>query len=135
MKKVKEKGMKLIDKICIVNKCYSFEINRKTVFDWFELNNIRWEKQKNGDIQINKKGMGSFSLLYQSLVSIQGPVGYGPTTLPLRHSDLMVFIFGKLYIYLFFKMCYFVGFGGHSSRRMVMRWFGCFLLCVKWCVW
>ena len=35
--------------------------------------------------------------------------------------DLMVFIFGKLYIYLFFKMCYFVGFGGHSSRRMVMR--------------
>ena len=33
MKKVKEKGMKLIDKICIVNKCYSFEINRKTVFD------------------------------------------------------------------------------------------------------
>ena len=117
MKKVKEKGMKLIDKICIVNKCYSFEINRKTVFVWFELNNIRWEKKKNGDIQINKKGMGSFSLLYQSLVSIQGPVGYGPTTLPLRHSDLMVFTFGKLCIYLFFEMCYFVSFGGHSSRE------------------
>ena len=25
--------------------------------------------------------------LYQSQVSILGPVGYGPTTLPLRHSD------------------------------------------------
>ena len=25
---------------------------------------------------------------YQSEVSILGPVGYGPTTLPLRHSDL-----------------------------------------------
>ncbi|CAI0397416.1 unnamed protein product [Linum tenue] len=30
-----------------------------------------------------------FFFLYQSLVSIQGPVGYGPTTLPLRHSDLL----------------------------------------------
>ena len=28
-------------------------------------------------------------LLYQSQVSILGPVGYGPTTLPLRHSDLL----------------------------------------------
>ena len=27
------------------------------------------------------------SLYYQSEVSILGPVGYGPTTLPLRHSD------------------------------------------------
>ena len=26
--------------------------------------------------------------IYQSQVSILGPVGYGPTTLPLRHSDL-----------------------------------------------
>ncbi|KAG2616637.1 hypothetical protein PVAP13_3NG249085 [Panicum virgatum] len=25
----------------------------------------------------------------QSQVSILGPVGYGPTTLPLRHSDLL----------------------------------------------
>ncbi|OQU77506.1 hypothetical protein SORBI_3009G057750 [Sorghum bicolor] len=25
---------------------------------------------------------------YQSQVSILGPVGYGPTTLPLRHSDV-----------------------------------------------
>jgi hypothetical protein len=28
------------------------------------------------------------SLGYQSEVSILGPVGYGPTTLPLRHSDV-----------------------------------------------
>ncbi|KAF8051838.1 hypothetical protein N665_1662s0011 [Sinapis alba] len=26
---------------------------------------------------------------YQSQVSILGPVGYGLTTLPLRHSDLL----------------------------------------------
>ena len=26
---------------------------------------------------------------YQSQVSILGPVGYGPTTLPLRHSDFV----------------------------------------------
>ncbi|KAK4584850.1 hypothetical protein RGQ29_022506 [Quercus rubra] len=31
-------------------------------------------------------------LLYQSQVSILGPVGYGPTTLPLRHSDLLMSI-------------------------------------------
>jgi hypothetical protein len=30
------------------------------------------------------------TLLYQSQVSILGPVGYGPTTLPLRHSDLVI---------------------------------------------
>jgi len=30
---------------------------------------------------------------YQSLVSIQGPVGYGPTTLPLRHSDFWYLYF------------------------------------------
>jgi hypothetical protein len=29
-------------------------------------------------------------LSYQSQVSILGPVGYGPTTLPLRHSDLLI---------------------------------------------
>ena len=29
-------------------------------------------------------------LIYQSQVSILGPVGYGPTTLPLRHSDLLI---------------------------------------------
>ncbi|KAG6730207.1 hypothetical protein I3842_01G068400 [Carya illinoinensis] len=34
-----------------------------------------------------KKAHGSSSCEYQSQVSILGPVGYGPTTLPLRHSD------------------------------------------------
>ncbi|KAB2071854.1 hypothetical protein ES319_A08G251700v1 [Gossypium barbadense] len=29
-------------------------------------------------------------MIYQSQVSILGPVGYGPTTLPLRHSDLLM---------------------------------------------
>ena len=29
-------------------------------------------------------------LLVQSKVSIMGPVGYGPTTLPLRHSNLLI---------------------------------------------
>ena len=29
-------------------------------------------------------------LCYQSEVSILGPVGYGPTTLPLRHSDFLI---------------------------------------------
>ena len=38
------------------------------------------------------------TLLYQSQVSILGPVGYGPTTLPLRHSDLL--IQDALYLYL-----------------------------------
>ncbi|PIA45926.1 hypothetical protein AQUCO_01600283v1 [Aquilegia coerulea] len=33
------------------------------------------------------RSKNSKSLLYQSQVSILGPVGYGPTTLPLRHSD------------------------------------------------
>ena len=27
---------------------------------------------------------------YQGQVSIMGPVGYGPTMLPLRHSDLLI---------------------------------------------
>ncbi len=31
--------------------------------------------------------MKACTLYYQSEVSILGPVGYGPTTLPLRHSD------------------------------------------------
>ena len=35
------------------------------------------------------------SPIYQSQVSILGPVGYGPTTLPLRHSDLLVAIFNN----------------------------------------
>ncbi len=40
------------------------------------------------DFESRKKGNGKLvSLDYQSQVSILGPVGYGPTTLPLRHSD------------------------------------------------
>lgn len=34
-----------------------------------------------------KKLVGKLLSYYQSQVSILGPVGYGPTTLPLRHSD------------------------------------------------
>ena len=35
-----------------------------------------------------KRTLEAFLLcLYQNQVSILGPVGYGPTTLPLRHSD------------------------------------------------
>ncbi|KAG2677110.1 hypothetical protein I3843_12G085600 [Carya illinoinensis] len=36
------------------------------------------------------------TLIYQSQVSILGPVGYGPTTLPLRHSDLFFSFTGFL---------------------------------------
>ena len=39
------------------------------------------------------------TLLYQSQVSILGPVGYGPTTLPLRHSDLLIYVSIIKYIY------------------------------------
>ena len=34
-----------------------------------------------------EKKAGKPTGIYQSQVSILGPVGYGPTTLPLRHSD------------------------------------------------
>ena len=43
--------------------------------------------------KINKKNVWchkeAFLWKYQSQVSILGPVGYGPTTLPLRHSDFV----------------------------------------------
>ncbi|PHU04133.1 hypothetical protein BC332_24955 [Capsicum chinense] len=32
-----------------------------------------------------------FHIIYQSQVSIRGPVGYEPITLPLRHSDVLFF--------------------------------------------
>ena len=41
--------------------------------------------------------------LFRSLVSIQGPEGYGPSTLPLRHSEVRGgysggnWLFSKLY--------------------------------------
>jgi hypothetical protein len=41
-----------------------------------------WKKK--GTEKNLKKG----KKIYQSQVSILGPVGYGPTTLPLRHSDV-----------------------------------------------
>jgi hypothetical protein len=42
-------------------------------------------------LSFEQKGLASeATLLYQSQVSILGPVGYGPTTLPLRHSDLLI---------------------------------------------
>ncbi|KAK2984833.1 hypothetical protein RJ640_004658, partial [Escallonia rubra] len=47
-----------------------------------------------------------FSLVqfYQSQVSILGPVGYGPTTLPLRHSDLLFYGWGSINLYYKRKM-------------------------------
>ncbi|KAL4594887.1 hypothetical protein ACB092_12G051700 [Castanea dentata] len=42
-----------------------------------------------------------FSQTKQSQVSILGPVGYGPTTLPLRHSDLLIYL--SIIIYLYHK--------------------------------
>ena len=39
---------------------------------------------------------------YQSQVSILGPVGYGPTTLPLRHSD----VFAMFVIWILIYVCY-----------------------------
>jgi hypothetical protein len=35
-----------------------------------------------------EKNLKKGKKIYQSQVSILGPVGYGPTTLPLRHSDV-----------------------------------------------
>ncbi|KAI3456948.1 hypothetical protein Pfo_013611, partial [Paulownia fortunei] len=42
-----------------------------------------WKKQLSGLREL------ALNVNYQSQVSILGPVGYGPTTLPLRHSDLL----------------------------------------------
>ena len=40
--------------------------------------------------------------IYQSQVSILGPVGYGPTTLPLRHSDLFERLLKQnIFVYIF----------------------------------
>jgi hypothetical protein len=44
---------------------------------------------------------GKLLLYYQSQVSILGPVGYGPTTLPLRHSDLLMSLGYNNYLALF----------------------------------
>ncbi|KAK3027966.1 hypothetical protein RJ639_039433 [Escallonia herrerae] len=49
--------------------------------------------------------MEAFSLYYQSQVSILGPVGYGPTTLPLRHSDLLIYNWRSIYLFINRKFC------------------------------
>lgn len=43
------------------------------------------------------KKVADRSFSYQSQVSILGPVGYGPTTLPLRHSDVVTYKEALLY--------------------------------------
>lgn len=40
----------------------------------------------------------ALSLGYQSEVSILGPVGYGPTTLPLRHSDARMMAYVDFFV-------------------------------------
>jgi hypothetical protein len=47
----------------------------------------------------NRKNIWEASL-YQSQVSILGPVGYGPTTLPLRHSDCCLMFRKKYYLFI-----------------------------------
>ena len=46
------------------------------------------EGKKGGKKGGKKKTSEAHMKNYQSQVSILGPVGYGPTTLPLRHSDV-----------------------------------------------
>ena len=50
-------------------------------------------KKTSGCRKQQKKLAEEATLVYQSQVSILGPVGYGPTTLPLRHSDLVIILF------------------------------------------
>jgi hypothetical protein len=47
-------------------------------------------RKKLEKIRKKKRKKREAFLFYQSQVSILGPVGYGPTTLPLRHSDLIL---------------------------------------------
>ena len=66
-----------------INKdIYSFDFS-------YKINKKMFKIGKNNYIRI----CNGSSLLYQSQVSILGPVGYGPTTLPLRHSDWLICIF------------------------------------------
>ena len=39
---------------------------------------------------MKEKNWEAFTEIYQSQISILGPIGYGPTTLPLRHFDLVL---------------------------------------------
>ena len=56
------------------------------------------------------------TLFYQSQVSILGPVGYGPTTLPLRHSDLVIYNYYK-FILIRFSIFASINYSGLKSRR------------------
>ena len=72
-------------------------------FDFpYKINKKMFKIGKNNYIRI----CNGSSLLYQSQVSILGPVGYGPTTLPLRHSDWLICTFlSFIFIHCFFFKC------------------------------
>ena len=36
---------------------------------------------------VSQSALTGHNMYFRSLVSIQGPEGYGPSTLPLRHSE------------------------------------------------
>ena len=86
-------------------KKFVVEIRRKKInkdiysFDFpYKINKKMFKIRKNNNIRI----CNGSSLLYQSQVSILGPVGYGPTTLPLRHSDWLICTFFNHIYTLFF---------------------------------
>ena len=83
---------------CPVNRLYHFALLEKPMNEYCfshlrEIIVIACIREMEQPIKIAKKNKN-----YQSLVSIQGPVGYGPTTLPLRHSDLLVILCKILYL-------------------------------------
>ena len=61
--------------------------------------NLAQSPKTNLGLAHTKRIQSEATLFYQSQVSILGPVGYGPTTLPLRHSDCWLNS-GKYNIYL-----------------------------------
>ena len=86
-------------------KKFVVEIRRKKInkdiysFDFpYKINKKMFKIRKNNNIRI----CNGSSLLYQSQVSILGPVGYGPTTLPLHHSDWLICTFFNHIYTLFF---------------------------------
>ena len=60
---------------------------------------VKNQKNRKGKNETTRKKGRKPTEIYQSQVSILGPVGYGPTTLPLRHSDLCDRLTVKIYIY------------------------------------
>ena len=101
-------------------KKFVVEMRRKKInkdiysFDFpYKINKKMFKIGKNNYIRI----CNGSSLLYQSQVSILGPVGYGPTTLPLRHSDWLICIFFN-HIYTLFL---------YNKKNAQFRWaFGLF---------